>query len=150
LFRSQLYSELAYVLLSHINSRFFSSKYFSFLAFIYLLHYTHMTRFMLIFNNLCSFQLNVDSFQFNVDLVNVIQHLNHVIVNLDFNVMLLTYVLDKDNKIICFTNAYSSIQFSADADLDHFVIKKQCIHVLFFCIQWCIHVFFFWCCLILW
>jgi len=52
LFRSQLYSELAYVLLSHIDSWFFSSRYFSFLAFIYSLHYTHMTRSMLISNNL--------------------------------------------------------------------------------------------------
>ncbi len=79
-----------------------------------------------------NFQLDVDSFQFNVDLVDVIQHLNHVIVNLDFNVMLLTYVLDKDNEIICFMSAYSSIQFSADADLNHFVIKEQRVHVLFF------------------
>ena len=71
-----------------------------------------------------NFQLNVDSFQFNIDLVDVIQHLNHVIMNLDFNIMLLTYVLDKDNEIICFISAYSSIQFSADADLDHFVIEK--------------------------
>ncbi len=71
-----------------------------------------------------NFQLDVDSFQFNVDLVDIIQHLNHVIVNLDFNVMLLTYVLDKRNKIVCFMNAYSSIQFSADADLDHFMIKE--------------------------
>ena len=81
---------------------------------------------------LCNFQLNVDSFQFNVDLADVIQHLNHVIVSLDFDVMLLTYVLDKCNEIICFMSAYSSIQFSADADLDHFMIKEQCIHVLFF------------------
>jgi len=56
-------------------------------------------------------------------------------VNLDFDVMLLTYVLDKDNEIICFMNAYSSIQFSADADLDHFVIKEQRVHVFFFYIQ---------------
>jgi len=90
-----------------------------------------------------SFQLDVDSFQFNVDLVDVIQHLNHVIVNLDFDVMLLTYVLDKRNKIICFMSAYSSIQFSTDADLDHFVIKKQRVCVLFFCIQQHIRVFFF-------
>ncbi len=79
-----------------------------------------------------SFQLNVDSFQFDVDLVDIIKHLNHVIVNLDFDVMLLTHVLDKDNEIVCFMSAYSSIQFSADADLDHFVIKKQRVHVLFF------------------
>jgi len=92
---------------------------------------------------LCNFQLNVDSFQFNVDLVDIIQHLNHVIVNLDFDVMLLTYVLDKCNKIICFMSAYSSIQFSADADFDHFMIKKQRVHVLFFDIQQRIHVFFF-------
>ncbi len=84
---------------------------------------------------LCNFQLDVDSFQFDVDLVVVIQHLNHVIVNLDFDVMLLIHVLDKDNKIICFMSAYSSIQFSADADLDHFMIKKQRVHVLFFDIQ---------------
>jgi len=82
-----------------------------------------------------NFQLNVDSFQFNVDLVDVIQHLNHVIVNLDFDVMLLTHVLDKDNEIICFMSAYSSIQFRADADLDHFVIKEQRVSVLFFDIQ---------------
>jgi len=79
-----------------------------------------------------SFQLDVDSFQFNVNLVDVIQHLNHVIVSLDFDVMLLTYVLDKDNEIICFMSAYSSIQFSADADLDHFMIEEQRVHVLFF------------------
>ncbi len=84
---------------------------------------------------LYNFQLDVDSFQFNVDLVDIIQHLNHVIMNLDFNVMLLTYVLNKCNEIICFMSAYSSIQFSADADLDYFMIKKQCIHVLFFDIQ---------------
>jgi len=82
-----------------------------------------------------NFQLDVDNFQFNVNLVDVIQYLNHVIVNLDFDVMLLTYVLDKRNEIICFMSAYSSIQFSADADLDHFMIKKQRVHVLFFCIQ---------------
>ncbi len=52
--------------------------------------------------------------------------------NLDFNVMLLTYVLDKRNEIVCFMSAYSSIQFSADADLDHFMIKKQRVRVLFF------------------
>ncbi len=82
-----------------------------------------------------NFQLNVDSFQFNVDLVNIIQHLNHVIVNLNFDVMLLTHVLDKRNEIICFMSVYSSIQFSADADLDYFMIKKQRVHVLFFDIQ---------------
>jgi len=32
-------------------------------------------------------------------------------------------------------NAYSSIQFNADADLDHFVIEEQRVHVLFFNIQ---------------
>ncbi len=79
-----------------------------------------------------NFQLDVDSFQFNVDLVDVIQHLNHVIMNLNFDVMLLTYVLDKCNEIICFISAYSSIQFSANADLDHFMIKKQHVHVFFF------------------
>jgi len=55
-------------------------------------------------------------------------------VSLDFDVMLLTYVLDKDNDVVCFMSAYSSIQFSADADLDHFMIKKQRVYVLFFCI----------------
>jgi len=79
-----------------------------------------------------SFQLNVDSFQFDVDLVDIIQHLNHVIVSLDFNVMLLTHVLDKGNEIICLMSAYLSIQFSADADLDHFMIKEQRVRVLFF------------------
>jgi len=53
-------------------------------------------------------------------------------VSLDFDVMLLTHVLDKDNEIICLMSAYSSIQFSADADLDHFMIKKQRVRVLFF------------------
>jgi len=55
-------------------------------------------------------------------------------VNLDFDVVLLTHVLDKDNEIVCFMSAYSSIQFSTDADLDHFIIEEQYIHVLFFCI----------------
>jgi len=64
-------------------------------------------------------------------------------VNLDFDVVLLTNVLDKDNDVVCFMSAYSSIQFSADADLDHFVIKKQRVRVLFFCIQRRIRVFFF-------
>ncbi len=53
MFQSQLYSELAYVLLSHIDSRLFSSRYFSFLAFIYSLHYIHMTCSMLISNIIC-------------------------------------------------------------------------------------------------
>jgi len=79
-----------------------------------------------------SFQLDVDSFQFDVDLVDIIQHLNHVIVSLDFDVMLLTHVLDKDNEIVCFMSTYSSIQFSADADLNHFMIKEQRVRVLFF------------------
>jgi len=82
-----------------------------------------------------SIQCYLCSFQLDVDLVDIIQHLNHVIVNLDFDVMLLTHVLDKDNEIVCFMNAYSSIQFSADADLDHFMIEEQRVHVLFFCIQ---------------
>ncbi len=64
--------------------------------------------------------------------------------------MLLTYVLDKDNNVAYFMSAYSSIQFSADADLDHFMIKEQHIHVLFFYIWSHIRVFFFWCCSILW
>ncbi len=55
--------------------------------------------------------------------------------NLDFDVVLLIHVLDKDNEIICFMSTYSSIQFSTDADLDHFMIEKQRVHVLFFCIQ---------------
>ncbi len=41
---------LAYVLLSHIDSRPFPSRYFPSLAFIYSLHYTHMTRSMLASN----------------------------------------------------------------------------------------------------
>jgi len=45
-------------------------------------------------------------------------------VNLDFNVVLLTYVLDKNNDVVYFMSVYSSIQFSIDADLDYFVIKK--------------------------
>jgi len=44
--------------------------------------------------------------------------------SLDFDVMLLIYVLDKDNDVICFMSTYSSIQFSVDTDLNHFVIKK--------------------------
>jgi len=56
-------------------------------------------------------------------------------VSFDFDVMLLTHVLDKDNEIVCFMSAYSSIQFSADADLDHFMIKEQRVCVLFFDIQ---------------
>jgi len=55
-------------------------------------------------------------------------------VNLNFDVMLLRYVLDKDNDVVCFMSAYLSIQFSVDADLDYFVIKEQFIHVFFFCI----------------
>jgi len=81
---------------------------------------------------ICERVLTVDSFQFDVDLVDIIQHLNHVIVNLDFDVMLLIHVLDKDNEIVCLMNAYSSIQFSADADLDHFMIEEQRVRVLFF------------------
>jgi len=64
-------------------------------------------------------------------------------VSLDFDVVLLTHVLDKDNDVICFMSAYSSIQFSVNADLDHFMIKKQRVRVLFFCIQRHIRVFFF-------
>lgn len=45
-----IYLELAYVSLSFINSRLCLSRYFPFLAFIYSLHYTYITRFMLIFN----------------------------------------------------------------------------------------------------
>ncbi len=54
--------------------------------------------------------------------------------SLDFNVVLLIYVLDKDNDVVCFISVYSIIQFSVDADLDYFVIKEQHVHVLFFCI----------------
>jgi len=64
-------------------------------------------------------------------------------VSLDFDVMLLTHVLDKRNEIVCFMSTYSSIQFSADADLDHFVIEEQRVYVLFFCIRRRIRVFFF-------
>jgi len=53
-------------------------------------------------------------------------------VNLNFDVMLLTHVLDKGNEIACLMSTYSSIQFSADADLDHFVIEEQRVRVLFF------------------
>jgi len=56
-------------------------------------------------------------------------------VSLDFDVVLLIYVLDKDNDVVCFISTYSIIQFSVDADLDHFMIKKQRVCVLFFCIQ---------------
>jgi len=53
-------------------------------------------------------------------------------VSLDFDVMLLIHVLDKDNEIVCLMSAYSSIQFSANADLDHFMIEEQRVRVLFF------------------
>jgi len=99
---------------------------------VLFLHLFLQTRSNSIQRCLCSFQLNVDSFQFDVDLVDIIQHLNHVIVSLDFDVMLLIHVLDKGNEIACFMSAYSSIQFSADADLDHFMIEEQCVRVLFF------------------
>jgi len=64
-------------------------------------------------------------------------------VSLDFDVVLLTHVLDKGNDVVCFMSAYSSIQFNVDADLDHFVIKEQRVHVLFFCIRRRIRAFFF-------
>jgi len=64
-------------------------------------------------------------------------------VNLDFDVVLLTHVLDKDNDVVCFMSTYSSIQFSVDADIDHFMIKEQRVRVLFFCIRRRIRVFFF-------
>jgi len=64
-------------------------------------------------------------------------------VSLDFDVMLLTHVLDKGNEIVCFMSAYSSIQFRADADLDDFVIEEQRVSVLFFNIRRRIRVFFF-------
>jgi len=55
-------------------------------------------------------------------------------VNLDFDVMLMMHVLDKDDDVICFVSCYSSIQLFIDADLDYFVDKEQRIHVLFFCV----------------
>ncbi len=90
-----------------------------------------------------SIQRHLSNFQLNVYFVDIFQHLNHVIVSFDFNVMLMSHVLDKDDDVICFLINYSSIQLFIDADLDHFMIKKQYIHVLFFDVQHNIHVFFF-------
>jgi len=81
---------------------------------------------------LCNFQLKIDNFQFNVDIVDIIQHLNHVIVSLDFNVMLMSHIFDKDDEIICFVIQYSSIQLFLNVDLDHFKIKRSLLYILFF------------------
>jgi len=81
-----------------------------------------------------SIQRRLNSLQLDVYLVDIFQHLNHVIVSFDFDVMLMSHVFDEDDDVICSLINYSSIQLSADADLDHFVIKKQRVHVLFFCI----------------
>jgi len=88
-------------------------------------------------------QRHLSSLQLNVYLVDIFQHLNHVIVSFDFNVMLMNHVLDKDNDVICFLINYSSIQLFIDADLDHFVVKEQHVRVLFFNVQHSIRVFFF-------
>ena len=82
-----------------------------------------------------SIQRHLNSLQLDVYLVDIFQHLNHVIVNFDFDVMLMSQVLNKDDDIVCFLINYSSIQLFIDANFDHFVIKKQRVHVLFFCIQ---------------
>jgi len=82
-----------------------------------------------------SIQRHLSNLQLDVYLVDIFQHLNHVIVNFDFDVMLMSHVLDKDDDVICFLINYSSIQLFIDADLDHFMIKKQRVRVLFFCIQ---------------
>jgi hypothetical protein len=55
--------------------------------------------------------------------------------NLYFNVVLMTYVLNKDNDVVCFVSNYSSIQLCIDADLDHFIVKKQRVHVFLFCVR---------------
>ncbi len=44
--------------------------------------------------------------------------------SLDFNIVLMIYILNKDNDVICFISNYSSIQLCIDADLDHFIVKK--------------------------
>jgi len=88
-------------------------------------------------------QTRLCNLQCDVYLVDIFQHLNYVIVSLDFNVMLMKHVLDKDDDVVCFISCYSSIQLFIDADLDHFVDKKQHIHVLFFCVQHRIHAFLF-------
>ena len=72
-----------------------------------------------------SIKRHLNSLQLNVYLVNIFQHLNHVIVSFDFDIMLMSYVLDKDDDIIYSLINYSSIQLFIDADLDHFVVKKQ-------------------------
>jgi len=44
----------------------------------------------------------------------------------------MSHVFDKDDDVICFFINYSSIQLFINADLDHFVVKKQRVCVLFF------------------
>ena len=79
-----------------------------------------------------SIQRYLNNLQLDVYLLNIFQHVNHVIVNFNFNVMLMNHVLDKDDDVICSLINYSSIQLFINADLDHFVVKKQRVHVLFF------------------
>ncbi len=71
-----------------------------------------------------SIQHCLSNLQLNIYLVDIFQHLNHVIVNFNFNVILMNHVLNKDNNVICSFINYSSIQLFIDADLNHFVIKK--------------------------
>ncbi len=90
-----------------------------------------------------SIQRRLSSLQLDVCLVDIFQHLNHVIVSFDFDVMLMSHVLDKGDDVVCSLIDYSSIQLFIDADLDHFVIEEQRVRVLFFCIRRRIRAFFF-------
>jgi len=74
--------------------------------------------------------------------------LDHVIVGLDFGVMLVTHVLDKGNDVACSVSGYLSILFCIGADLGHFVVKGQRVRVLLFCFRRRIRAFF-WCCSVL-
>jgi len=69
--------------------------------------------------------------------------------NLYFDVMLVTHVLDKGNNVACFVSAYLFIQLHIGADLRHFVIKEQRVRVLLFDVRRRIRAFF-WCGSILW
>jgi len=77
-------------------------------------------------------QRYLSNLQLDVYLVDIFQHLNHVIVNFNFDVMLMSHVLDKNDDVIYSFIDYLSIQLFINADLDHFVVKKQRVHVLFF------------------
>jgi len=79
-----------------------------------------------------SIQRRLNSLQLDVYLVDIFQHLNHVIVSFNFDVMLMNHVLNEDDNIVCSLINYSSIQLFIDADLDHFIVKKQRVYVLFF------------------